>query len=342
MDLLNSISVIVITLLLSYFTLVFGELVPKQIAMTKPEPIANFAVGPLTFLSKVTSPFVKLLTLSMNVIVRLFGIDPNADDNDVTEEEIRMMVDAGEEKGTIQLTEKEMINNIFDFDNKMVSDIMTHRTNIVAIPMEATLKETVHTVNIEKYTRYPVYEEDIDHVVGILHSKDLIQFLEEHVTEKKEFHLKDLIREPHFVLESTKVNHLFKEMQQNNIHMAFVIDEYGGTDGIVTIEDVIEEIVGNIFDEYDEPYVKEPGIFKIDESTYLMDGTTNLYDVEDVIGRDLPTVEYDTLSGFVISLLGYIPIGEDKPTVEYNDIVFMVTKTSEKRIIQVKVEIKEK
>ena len=342
MDLLNSISVIVITLLLSYFTLVFGELVPKQIAMTKPEPIANFAVGPLTFLSKVTSPFVKLLTLSMNVIVRLFGIDPNADDNDVTEEEIRMMVDAGEEKGTIQLTEKEMINNIFDFDNKMVSDIMTHRTNIVAIPMEATLKETVHTVNIEKYTRYPVYEEDIDHVVGILHSKDLIQFLEEHATEKKEFHLKDLIREPHFVLESTKVNHLFKEMQHNNIHMAFVIDEYGGTDGIVTIEDVIEEIVGNIFDEYDEPYVEEPGIFKIDESTYLMDGTTNLYDVEDVIGRDLPTVEYDTLSGFVINLLGYIPIGEDKPTVEYNDIVFMVTKTSEKRIIQVKVEIKEK
>ena len=252
----------------------FGELVPKQIAMTKPEPIANFAVGPLTFLSKVTSPFVKLLTLSMNVIVRLFGIDPNADDNDVTEEEIRMMVDAGEEKGTIQLTEKEMINNIFDFDNKMVSDIMTHRTNIVAIPMEATLKETVHTVNIEKYTRYPVYEEDIDHVVGILHSKDLIQFLEEHVTEKKEFHLKDLIREPHFVLESTKVNHLFKEMQQNNIHMAFVIDEYGGTDGIVTIEDVIEEIVGNIFDEYDEPYVKEPGIFKIDER-YIFDGRNN-------------------------------------------------------------------
>ena len=274
MDLLNSISVIVITLLLSYFTLVFGELVPKQIAMTKPEPIANFAVGPLTFLSKVTSPFVKLLTLSMNVIVRLFGIDPNADDNDVTEEEIRMMVDAGEEKGTIQLTEKEMINNIFDFDNKMVSDIMTHRTNIVAIPMEATLKETVHTVNIEKYTRYPVYEEDIDHVVGILHSKDLIQFLEEHATEKKEFHLKDLIREPHFVLESTKVNHLFKEMQQNNIHMAFVIDEYGGTDGIVTIEDVIEEIVGNIFDEYDEPYVKEPGIFKIDER-YIFDGRNN-------------------------------------------------------------------
>ena len=328
LDLLNTISVIVITLLLSYFTLVFGELVPKQIAMTKPEPIANIAVGPLTFLSKITAPFVKLLTLSMNVTVRLFGVDPNANDNDVTEEEIRMMVDAGEEKGTIQLTEKEMINNIFDFDIKNVSDVMSHRTNIMAIPINATLQETVRTVNREKYTRYPVYDEDIDHIVGILHSKDLIQFLEDHVTEEKEFNLKEMVRDPHFVLESTKVDHLFKEMQQNNIHLAIVIDEYGGTDGVVTIEDIIEEIVGNIFDEYDEPYVEEPGIFELDENTYLMDGTTNLYDVEDVIGRDLPTSDYDTLSGFLINLLGYIPIGEDKPTAEYNDVVFMVEKTS--------------
>ena len=342
LDLLNTISVIVITLLLSYFTLVFGELVPKQIAMTKPEPIANIAVGPLTFLSKITAPFVKLLTLSMNVTVRLFGVDPNANDNDVTEEEIRMMVDAGEEKGTIQLTEKEMINNIFDFDIKNVSDVMTHRTNIMAIPINATLQETVRTVNREKYTRYPVYDEDIDHIVGILHSKDLIQFLEDHVTEEKEFNLKEMVRDPHFVLESTKVDHLFKEMQQNNIHLAIVIDEYGGTDGVVTIEDIIEEIVGNIFDEYDEPYVEEPGIFELDENTYLMDGTTNLYDVEDVIGRDLPTSDYDTLSGFLINLLGYIPIGEDKPTAEYNDVVFAVEKTSEKRIMQVKVMIKEK
>jgi len=342
LDLLKTISVIVITLLLSYFTLVFGELVPKQIAMTKPEPLANFAARPLTILSKMTAPIVKLLTLSMNMVVRLFGIDPNADDNDVTEEEIRMMVDAGEENGSIQLAEKEMINNIFDFDNKTVSDIMTHRTNIVAISIDETLKDTVHMVNVEKYTRYPVYQEDIDHVVGILHSKDLIQFFEEHVTDAKPFNLQEMIRDPYFVLESTKVDHLFKEMQQNNIHMAIVIDEYGGTDGIVTIEDLIEEIVGNIFDEYDEPYVDEPGIHELDENTYLMDGTTNLYDVEDVIGRDLPTQEFDTLSGFLINILGYIPIGEDKPTVEYNDIEFIVEKTSEKRIMQVKVIIKEK
>ncbi|WP_338470604.1 hemolysin family protein [Niallia sp. XMNu-256] len=342
LDLLNTISVIIITLLLSYFTLVFGELVPKQIAMTRPEPIANIAVRPLTILSKITSPFVKLLTFSMNVTVRLFGIDPNADDNQVTEEEIRMMVDAGEERGTIQLTEKEMINNIFDFDIKHVSDIMTHRTNIVAIAIDATLKETVQTVNTEKYTRYPVYSEDIDHIFGILHSKDLIQFLEEHVTEAKEFDLRNMVRDPYFVLESTKVDHLFKEMQQNNTHLAIVLDEYGGTDGIVTIEDIIEEIVGNIFDEYDEPYEDEPGIIELEENTYLIDGTVNLYDAEDVIKRDLPTQEFDTLSGFLINLLGYIPIGEGKPTVEYNNVQFTVEKTSEKRILQVKVMIKEK
>lgn len=341
-DLLETISVVVITLLLSYFTLVFGELVPKQLAMTKAEPIAMFAVTPLTLLSKITAPFVKLLTLSMNVTVRLFGVDPNAQDDEITEEEIRMMVDAGEEKGTIQLTEKEMINNIFDFDNKTVSDIMTHRTNISAISIDSSLKDTVHIVNMEKYTRYPVYHEDIDHIVGILNSKDLIQFLEDNASEPKTYNLRDMIRDPYFVLESTKIDHLFKDMQQNNVHLAIVIDEYGGTDGVVTIEDLIEEIVGNIFDEYDEPDIDEPEIIELDPYTYLMDGTTNLYDVEDIVGRDLPTQEYDTLSGFVISLLGYIPIGEEKPIVEYNDIVFTVEKTSVRRIMQVRVAVKEK
>ena len=195
---------------------------------------------------------------------------------------------------------------------------------------------------MEKYTRYPVYYEDIDHIVGILNSKDLIQFLEDNASEPKDYNLKEMIRDPYFVLESTKIDHLFKDMQKNNVHLAIVIDEYGGTDGVVTIEDLIEEIVGNIFDEYDEPDIDEPEIIKLDSYTYLMDGTTNLYDVEDLIGRELPTQEYDTLSGFVISLLGYIPVGEEKPIVEYNDIVFTVEKTSVRRILQVRVAVKEK
>lgn len=336
-DLLNTVSLIVITLVLSYFTLVFGELVPKRLAMNKAEQISGIAVTPLTILAKATSPFVKLLTLSMNITVRMFGVDPNAEDDDVTEEEIRMMVDVGEEKGAIQQNEKVMINNIFELDNKDVSDIMTHRTNIVAIPIDYTLKKTVQIVNEEKYTRYPVYKEDMDHIVGILHSKDLIQFLESSPPES--FDLKKLVRDPIFVLESKKIDDLFKEMQKYNVHMAIAIDEYGGTDGIVTIEDVIEEIVGNIFDEYDELEMNEEEIIKINESQYLMAGTTNLYEVEEILNINFPNNEFDTLSGFLIGQLGFIPVAEEHPSVEYENISFIVEKSNDRRIEQVKVVI---
>ncbi|RSK54615.1 hemolysin family protein [Bacillus canaveralius] len=338
-DLLATISVVVITLVLSYFTLVLGELVPKRLALQKAEAIANFAVAPLTFLSKISSPFVKLLTLSTNLIVRMFGVDPNADDEHVTEEEIRMLVDVGKERGTIEEDEKMMINNIFEFNNKTVSDIMTHRTNIVAIPIDYTLKDTVELVSIERYTRFPVYEENIDHIVGILHVKDLIQFVEN--SEAKKFNLREMIRAPFFVLESKRTDHLFKDMQKNNVHMAIAIDEYGGTDGIVTIEDLIEEIVGNIFDEYDEPLAGDEEIKELGPNTYLMAGTTNLYEVEDIVDRELPTQEYDTLSGFVIGQLGYIPPVEGQPSIEAENIVFTVVEMDDKRIMKVKVEVKE-
>ncbi|MHC0039108.1 hemolysin family protein [Pseudoneobacillus sp. C159] len=338
-NLLETISVVIITLILSYFTLVLGELVPKRLALQKAEAIAYFAVTPLTILSKITSPFVKLLTLSMNVIVRLFGVDPNAEDENVTEEEIRMMVDVGKEKGTIQDIEKLMINNIFEFDNKTVSDIMTHRTNIVAIPVNTSLKEIAQIANIEKYTRFPVYEENIDHIIGILHVKDLIQFIENDHNDK--FNLRALLREPYYVLESIRTDQLFKEMQKHNLHMAIAVDEYGGTDGIVTIEDLIEEIVGNIFDEYDERGSEAEDIIRLEPNTYLMLGTTNLYEVEDEINVELPTQEYDTLSGFVIGQLGYIPATNEHPTIEYKNVTFSVVEMEELRIMTVKVIVKE-
>lgn len=336
---LESVATVIITLLLSYFTLVLGELVPKRLALQKAEAVAFFAASPLTLLSKITLPFVKLLTWSTNLIVRMFGLDPNAEGENVTEEEIRMMVDVGQEKGTIQETEKRMINNIFEFDNKTVSDIMTHRTNILAIPIESNLKETTHIVNVEKYTRIPVYEEDIDHIVGILHVKDLIQFLEN--GDKDAFDLKEMVREPYYVLESIRIDHLFRDMQKNNVHIAIAIDEYGGTDGIVTIEDLIEEIVGNIFDEYDEPELDVKDLEEIDEFNYLMAGTINLYEVEDVLKIDLPTQDYDTLSGFIIGQLGYIPGMEERPAIEYEDIVFAVEEMDDRRIVKVKVSVKE-
>lgn len=334
-ELLGTISVIVITLILSYFTLVFGELVPKRLALQKAEEISMFAVAPLTFLSKISAPFVKLLTLSMNFIVRLFGVDPNAEDENVTEEEIRMMVDVGKERGTIQEREKVMINNIFEFDNKTVSDIMTHRTNIVAIPYNYGLKETVHLVNAEKYTRFPVYKGNIDHILGVLHVKDLIQFVEN--CDEAAFHMKELIREPHFVLESKPIDELLKEMQMGNIHMTIAIDEYGGTDGVVTIEDVIEEIVGNIFDEYDDPGMDEEEIIELNNNEYLIPGTTNLYVVEELLSIDLQTEEFDTLSGFVIGQLGYIPNEDEKPEIQFENIRFKVEKMDDKRILQLRV-----
>ncbi|OCA83034.1 hemolysin [Bacillus sp. FJAT-27225] len=336
---LASLSLIVITLVISYFTLVLGELVPKQIAMQKAEPIAFFAVAPLTFLSKITKPFVKFLTLSMNAVVRLFGIDPNAEEENVTEEEIRMMVDVGKEKGTIQEGEGLMINNIFELDNKTVSDIMTHRTNIIALPIDSTLLETVRLVNEEGYTRFPVYEEHIDNIVGILHAKDLIQFIEKRGEDA--FNMKNLLRDPFYVLESQRIDHLFKDMQTNNVHLAIAIDEYGGTDGIVTIEDVIEEIVGNIFDEYDEPGVEEEEIKQLDERTYMIDGTTNLYEVENLLKIDLPIHEYDTLSGFIIGHLGYIPSELEQHTVLHGNVLFTVEDMNDRRITKVRAEVQE-
>lgn len=336
---LETISVIVITLILSYFTLVLGELVPKRLALQKAEAISRFAAVPLSILSKVSSPFVKLLTISTNTIVRLFGVDPNAEDENVTEEEIRMMVDVGKEKGTIQENEKLMINNIFELDNKDVADIMTHRTNIVALPYDLNLKETAHIVNVEKYTRFPVYDENLDQIIGILHVKDLIQYIEN--GEEDTFDLKTLVRNPYYVLESKSIDLLFAEMQKNNSHMAIVIDEYGGTDGVVTIEDIMEEIVGSISDEYDDPELEEDEINQIDDHTFMIKGSANLYEVEEVLKAGLPIEEFDTLNGFVLSQLGFIPSERERPVVEFNNLEFSVEEMEDKRIAKIKASVNE-
>lgn len=330
---LKSISVIIISVILSYFSLVIGELVPKRIAMKKEEDISLFAVRPLHILSVVTLPVVKFLNISTNTIVRLFGVDPNQDEEEVTEEEIRMMVDVGEERGAIQENEKEMINNIFDFDNKTAMDIMTHRIDIVALPINAGLKEVVSILNEEKYTRIPVYEGNIDNIVGILHAKDIIKFIDCD-QRKVDFDLRKLIRLPYNVPWSKRTDELFGELQKNKNHMAVIIDEYGGTAGIVTMEDLVEEIVGNIFDEYDE---EEKDFEKLDENTYIVNGSSGLDAVKDYVDAMLPIEEYDTLSGFVISQLGRIPQPGEKPEIEFNGFVFKVIEISEKRIEKIKI-----
>ncbi|HHU93332.1 MAG TPA: HlyC/CorC family transporter [Halanaerobiaceae bacterium] len=326
---LKNVSVILITIILSYFTLVFGELVPKRLAMKKAESISFFVVTPLRALSTITSPFVKLLTVSTNFIVRLFGIDPAAEEEMVTEEEIRMLVDVGEEKGAIDESEKEMINNIFEFDNKVVSDIMTHRTEIVGIPTSASIKDIIEIVKSAKFTRYPVYEDNIDDIIGILNIKDLIQLTE----DRNQFDLNQIIRQPYYVPASKKADELFRELQSTKTHMAVAIDEYGGTAGIVTIEDLLEEIVGNIFDEYD---VEEKEFEKIDDNTFIINGVASLDRVTEFLKVDLPIDDYDTLSGFLIGQLGRIPEAGETPVVEYDEIIFKVEEIEEKRIAKVK------
>ncbi|PKM94520.1 MAG: HlyC/CorC family transporter [Firmicutes bacterium HGW-Firmicutes-1] len=330
---LKTISVILITLVLSYFTLVFGELVPKRLAMKKAEKISMIAVGPLNFLSIVTSPFVKLLTYSTNFFVRLFGVDPNEDDENVTEEEIRMMIDVGQEKGNIHEIEKFMINNIFEFNNKQVTDIMTHRTEIEALPISASLDEVIAFINREKYSRIPVYQDNIDCIIGVLHSKTLIEVMTD-AAHKENFSLQNIIREPYFVHSSKRTDELFKELQRNKTHLAIIVDEYGGTAGIVTLEDLLEEIVGNIFDEDDD---EEKEIEKLDDNTFFINGTTSLDLVEDYLEIPLPIEEYETISGFLIGQLGRIPCKDDNPIVEYNGLIFKVEEVDEKRISKVKV-----
>lgn len=330
---LKTISMVVITILLSYFTLVFGELVPKRVAMKKSQPIAYFAIGPLQFLSAITKPLVSLLSVSTNFMMRLFGMDPHEEDDEVTEEEIRLMVDIGEEKGTIHELERRMINNIFEFDNKTVGNIMTHRTDIVALPVEADLEQVLHVVNTEKFSRIPVYEDNLDNIVGMFYPKDLFQFLSDE-SNRDNFSLRQIIRTPYFVATSKPTDQLFREMQRRKTHIAVIIDEYGGTAGLVTIEDLLEEIVGNIFDEYDE---EEKEFEKIDDNTYLISGIADLDDVQELLDVELPVDDYETLSGFVIGQLGRIPGRKDKPSIEYEGLIMKVEEVEEKRVSKVKV-----
>lgn len=328
---LRSISLILITIILSYFTLVFGELIPKRIAMQKADFISRVSVGPLTFLSRITSPFVKFLNNSTSFFIKLFGGNPSdGDDERVTEEEIRMMMEVGEERGVIQDSEKEMIDNIFDFDNKHVSEIMTHRTNIVGIPADSDLEYVLSVINEDQYTRMPVYKDNLDNIVGILHVKDIIQFLQ---NGEKEFSLTEIVRSPYFLPASKMTDESFRELQKNKVHMAVVIDEYGGTAGIVTIEDLLEEIVGNIFDEYD---IEEIEVEALDNGTFIFDGAISLDKVKEVLEGELPVDEFDTLSGFVMDLLGRVPKAGETPVIEYKEMVFKVVKIEGTRIVKVK------
>ena len=326
----NTISIIIITIILSYFTLIFGELVPKRIAMKYCEKVAFASIGVISAISILTSPFVKFLTFSTNIVSKIFGVS-DAEEETETEEEIRMMVDVGKEKGTINKEESEMINNVFEFNDKTVSEIMIPRTEIYAVDMNLSISKVIEDITEDKdfrYSRIPVYDETIDEIKGIVYIKDILLS-----TKNKNVKIKNLVKEAYYVPETKQLDELFDELRKNRKQIAIVVDEYGGTAGIVTMEDILEEIVGEIYDEYD---LVQKNYEKIDENTYLLNGALSVSEVEKILGIDIPEGDYDTLSGFLIEELGRIPSETEKPEVETEKVNYKIEKIKDMRIIKVK------
>ena len=325
----KSISIIIITIILSFFTLVFGELVPKRLAMKNYEKIAFGTIGIIRAISIITSPFVKFLTLVTNSISKLFGVGENEEES-VTEEEIKMMVDQGEEKGTIKEEEKELINNVFEFNDITASEIMKHRKDIFAVDINISNDELMEELSKEeyRYSRIPVYDETIDEIKGILYIKDVLKNI-----EKKNFKVKNVVKDAYFVSQTRLINEVFKELQKNKMQIAIIIDEYGGTAGLITMEDILEELVGDIYDEYDK---EEKEFEKIDENTYIIVGSMPIYDVNKLLNANIPEGDYDTLSGFLQEKLGRIPEEEENPIIETKEVTYKIEKYEDKRILKVK------
>lgn len=330
----QSISLVVITIILSYFTLVFGELVPKRIALQKSEQMAMLSVRPIVFVFKFAKPFVKLLSLSTNVLLRVIGMSDTDLEEKVSREEIKSLVDAGEEYGVINQIEKEMINSIFDFDDKLAKEVMTPRTEVYMINSKLPL--SIEELLEENYSRIPVYEGDIDNIIGILYLKDFLH--EAYQVGFENVDIKKLLHRPYFVPECKNIDQLFKELQKSKKHLAVLIDEYGGFSGIVTIEDLIEEVMGDINDEYDDD---DPVIRKIDNDTYIVNGLISIKELNDKLQLNLDeeTEDYDTLGGFLINQIDYIPSETEECMVEYENLVFKIECVKDKRIEMVKIHI---
>lgn len=336
---LSGIALLIITLAISYVSLVLGELVPKRIAMHNPEKI-SLAVAPIVyFLYRVEKPLVAVLSFSTNLILRLIGIDPANKPEQVTEEEIRMMIDVGNEEGTIEQSERDMIDNIFEFDDITAEDVMTHRTEIAAVESTSTIPEVVRMAMTEGYSRIPVYKEDIDDIIGIVYAKDMLRFIGKGEESLENRSIEPFIREVIFVPESNRCTDLFKTFKDKKIQMAVVVDEYGGTSGIVTMEDLLEAIVGNMQDEYDN---EEEEFSKISDHIFNLDGSMAIEDVEKLLHIKVEDGEdYDTLSGLLTDLLDRIPSPDEHPIVQIENVEFTVLLVEDRRIAKVRAEMKQ-
>ncbi len=320
---------VIVCLILLLIITVFGIVFPKRIASNHTKGWIRLFMPPVYAISVICRPFVGLVSLISAGLMRLFRINPGNTEENVTEEEIIMMVSEGHEQGVIEESEARMISNIFEFDDKEVADIMTHRRHIVSIPAELTVSEAAAVMARERFSRYPVYEEDEDILTGIVHLKDVMRLIVNGEGDKK---IKDIMRRPLFVPDTQNIDALFSEMQAKKIHMAVVVDEYGQTCGIVAMEDILEEIVGNIQDEYDqeESYIRQIG------GAYLMKGLTPLEMIHDQLGIEFED-DFDTLNGYLIYRLDRIPRQSESASVDIGGYTFRIISVRDNAISLVKV-----
>ncbi|NLK99196.1 MAG: HlyC/CorC family transporter [Clostridiales bacterium] len=330
----DKISFVVVTLILSYFTLVFGELVPKRIALHKPEAISMFCVKPISLVSKIASPFIKLLTFSTNLVTKPFGLNEGNTEEMLSREEIKTLVKEGQAHGVLNRKEKEMIDSIMEFDDKMAKEVMTPRINVFSIDISEPIEEYIDELMKAKYSRIPVYSEDVDNIIGILFIKDYLREAVKHGPSNVK--LKSILRKPYFVPDSKFIRDLFRELQQSKKQIAILINEYGGFAGIVTMEDLVEEVMGEIEDEYDPGLAR---ILKLDSNTYIIDGLVSIGELNNKLDLDLYSENYDTISGYLIDQIGFIPKEEDDRTIEIDNLIFKLESVKHKRIDKVKLYI---
>lgn len=313
---------------MTILVLIFGEITPKSLSTQNTQKMALFVAGPISIVVTVFTPIVRVLMFITNGMLRLFGVDPNATKPFITSDELKTIVNVSHEEGVLLDEEKEMICNVFDFGSTSAKDIMVPRTDMIAIGRDATYEEILTLYKADPCSRMPVYEESVDNIIGILHIKDLLL----HDFKQYEFHIDEFLREPYFVHEFKRNDELFKEMRAHKVGMCIVLDEYGGTAGLVTMEDLIEEIVGDIDDEYDEA---DEEVKKVNDNEYLIEGSARLSDVNEILNTNITSEDFDSIGGFVIGLFDRFP--DEGEEIIYENIKFIIEATSNNRINALKV-----
>ena len=327
----QKISVVIVTLILSFFTLVFGELFPKRLAMLHADAIAMGVVKPILFISAVFKPFVWLLSITVTIMLKICRQRTDVTYVEYSEDDIVSMLEAGQESGELKEEGKKMITGVFAFDDMLAYEVMTPRTDVFSIDINAPTEEYIDELMELRYSRIPVYEDDSDNIIGILYIKDYLIKAREDGFDNVDF--RSILRKPYFVPETKKIDSLFFELQTTKQHIAILIDEYGGFSGIVTMEDIIEEVMGDIDDEYDK---EEPEIQKIDDMTYVMDGRMDLDDIDEEIGINLESDNSETIGGFIIDILGEIPDENDVgKEIDFENYRFRIDSIRERRIEQI-------